>query len=179
MSGHVGVESEEGRGSLFWVELPLPLVDEAVGAQLVAAAVQVAPTLPNTPATARSFHLLVAEDNPVNQVVVRLMIEKLGHRCDMVENGEEALSHLARVSYDALLLDCQMPVLDGYQTARRIRSGSGVGVRSDIPIIALTAYAMAEDRARCIDAGMDDYVTKPLELAGLIEALERLRQRLG
>ena len=179
MSGRIGVQSEEGRGSLFWVELPLALFNETIGEQLVPLAPQDTPPPIAQPAAARALHLLVAEDNPVNQVVVRMMLEKLGHRCEMAENGEEALTMLARGSYDAVLLDCQMPVLDGYQTARRIRAGTVAGVRSNMPIIALTAYAMAEDRARCLDAGMDDYVTKPLELAGLIEALERVSSRLG
>jgi two-component system, sensor histidine kinase and response regulator len=114
--------------------------------------------------------VLVAEDNPVNQEVIRAMLARLGVDTTLVENGEQAVLALDRGSFDLVLLDCQMPVLDGYQAAARIRAAE-TGTRT--PIIALTANAFADDRQRCLDAGMDDYLTKPVTIGGLAEALLR------
>jgi CheY-like chemotaxis protein/HPt (histidine-containing phosphotransfer) domain-containing protein len=121
----------------------------------------------------RALRVLLAEDNPANQTVARLMVEKMGHTVDVAANGREALAMLAERAYDVVLMDCQMPVLDGYETTRRIRSGSFVGVNARVPIIALTAYAMADDRIRCLSAGMDDYVAKPIRADELQRALAR------
>jgi PAS domain S-box-containing protein len=128
------------------------------------------------PAELRStsgMRLLVAEDNSANQLVARLTLEKLGHECVLANDGEEALTQLARNRFDAVLMDCQMPILDGYAATRRIRAGLVPGVDARIPIIAVTAYAMPSDRLRCISAGMSDYITKPLRTPELVEALMR------
>jgi CheY-like chemotaxis protein/HPt (histidine-containing phosphotransfer) domain-containing protein/anti-sigma regulatory factor (Ser/Thr protein kinase) len=121
----------------------------------------------------RGLRLLVAEDNPTNQIVAQMMIEQLGHSIDIAGNGQEALELLASSKYDAILMDCQMPVLDGYEATRRIRAGLVPGGNSRIPIIALTAYAMPGDRDKALAAGMDDYVAKPLEAATLMAAIAR------
>ncbi|MCX6956101.1 MAG: response regulator [Verrucomicrobia bacterium] len=123
--------------------------------------------------SARGLRLLLAEDNPANQRVATLLLEKMGHAVTVAANGQLALTALAEQEFDAVLMDCQMPVLDGYGATRQIRSGALSGVDRQIPIIALTAYARTEDRVRCLDAGMDDYITKPVRAAELQAALER------
>ena len=132
------------------------------------------PPLPTkTPPHAGSLRLLLAEDNHTNQLVATKLLAKLGYHLDTADDGEAALARLMEKSYDAVLMDCQMPVLDGYNAARRIRSGELPGVNPHIPIIALTAYAMPSDRQKCLEAGMDDYVAKPLRVDELTDALVR------
>jgi CheY-like chemotaxis protein/HPt (histidine-containing phosphotransfer) domain-containing protein len=116
--------------------------------------------------------ILVVEDTPVNQAVAVHMLERCGYRADVAENGREALSVLARRPYAAVLMDCQMPELDGYATTREIRRGEPAGRR--LPIIAMTANSMHGERERCLVAGMDDYLCKPLRTRDLKDALARL-----
>jgi PAS domain S-box-containing protein len=118
--------------------------------------------------------VLVAEDNPVNQKVALRLLEKLGVRAEAVGNGLEVLESLARSTYDVILMDCQMPELDGYETSQKIRQreqAHGGGQRQYI--IAVTAHALEGDRERCLAAGMDDYVSKPIRIDKLTEVLER------
>jgi two-component system, sensor histidine kinase and response regulator len=120
----------------------------------------------------RGMRVLIAEDNPVNQLVLARQAGRLGLVVTAVENGEAALAALADGTYDAVLMDCQMPVMDGYTATRAIRERErGGGART--PIVAVTANAMREDYDRCRDAGMDDFVTKPVTLASLANAIER------
>ncbi len=120
-----------------------------------------------------SLRVLVAEDNVVNQRLALKQLRRLGHHADAVANGREVLASIEQVPYDVLLLDCQMPELDGYETARIIRrqeraaSGSGISGKSPLRIVAMTANAMEGDRERCLAAGMDDYVSKPVRLPDL------------
>ncbi|MBI3887166.1 MAG: PAS domain S-box protein [Opitutae bacterium] len=132
-----------------------------------------APAPAGPPSGSGGLRLLVAEDNPTNQLVVRRFLERMGHAIDLASNGEETLAQLARKPYDAVLMDCQMPGMDGYTATKRIRSGELPGVNPRIPVIALTAYAMPSDRLKCLAAGMDEYVAKPLRAAELAEALRR------
>ncbi len=125
------------------------------------------------PADASGLRLLVVEDNPANQLVARMLLTKLGHGVDLAGDGEQALEQLGRQRYDAVLMDCQMPRLDGYEATRRIRAGVVPGLNRRIPVIALTAYALPHDREKCLNAGMDDYVTKPLRIAELCAAFSR------
>ncbi len=115
--------------------------------------------------------LLLAEDNRANQLVALKLLEKMGYLADVALNGSEALRLLQQRRYAAVLMDCQMPEMDGYTATRRIRSGQEAGVDARIPIIALTAFAMPSDRQKCLEAGMDDYVAKPLRAAELQRAL--------
>jgi len=120
-----------------------------------------------------SARVLVVEDNEVNQMVISVMLEKLGHIPTIVSSGEQALELLARVDaepYDAVLMDCQMPGMDGYETTKCIRAAEAKA-QSHIPIIALTASALKGDRERCISVGMDSYLTKPISIQALSAGL--------
>jgi len=120
------------------------------------------------------YHLLLAEDNTVNQLVVCKLLEKSGHTVDVVNDGAAALSRLdTGIRYDAVLMDCQMPRMDGYTATRLIRAGKVSGVSKDIPIIALTAHAMQEERLRCLEAGMSEHVSKPIRVKEIQDALDR------
>jgi two-component system sensor histidine kinase/response regulator len=109
--------------------------------------------------------VLVVEDNPLNQLVAQGIVTTLGYDVDIVDNGAEALRSILHTSYAAVLMDCHMPVLDGYDATREIRRREGAGGR--IPVIAMTAGAMNEDRERCLAAGMDDFISKPVTLAAV------------
>jgi CheY-like chemotaxis protein len=115
--------------------------------------------------------LLLAEDNPVNQEVGVEMLRELGYTVDLVDNGRDAVDAFRRGEYAAVLLDCQMPLLDGYETAKAIRQHEGAAKHT--PLIAVTAYALTGDRERALAAGMDDYLAKPLSLDALSGTLRR------
>ncbi len=123
--------------------------------------------------------LLLAEDNLVNQMVARRMLEKLGCRVDVAGNGSLALAALQATPYDAVLMDCQMPEMDGYEATRRLRAAGHGAMNTSVPVIALTAFAMPGDRAKCLDAGMSDYVSKPVRAEALVEALTRCGVKLN
>ncbi len=132
--------------------------------------------------SARPLRLLLAEDNLVNQKVALALLRKLGHSADIVPHGRAVLEAVRRQPYDAILMDCQMPELDGYETTRELRRDEGAGdFGMQLPhyVIALTANAMAGDRERCLAAGMDDFLTKPLSDETLRQALLRAASRVG
>lgn len=136
-------------------------------------AIEPASSLARTPMPDRSSRgrILVVEDNEVNQLVACEMVAKLGYQAEVVADGAEAVSAIAASSYAAVLMDCHMPVMDGFEATRSIRAQEGRSGR--LPIIAMTAGAQDEDRERCLSAGMDDYLSKPVDLAALDEALKR------
>ncbi|MDE2503085.1 MAG: response regulator, partial [Burkholderiales bacterium] len=163
MGGSIEVESRPGVGSRFWFDLPFE-----VAAGPVAAPAR-GPGAVGQPM--RGARILVAEDNPINQQVVCAMLERQGLKVQLVDNGAAALAAMQEGEFDLVLMDCQMPVMDGYEATRRIRAARPQGPR--IPIVALTANVMAEDRQRCTDAGMDGYVAKPITATALYAALHR------
>jgi two-component system, sensor histidine kinase and response regulator len=145
-------------------------LDPASVAVKAAPAAPPAPSAPTAPA--RSLRVLVAEDNAVNQIVVMRMLEKAGHHADLAANGREAVETLARGAYDLVLMDCQMPEMDGFAASRAIRADEA-GTGRHVPIVALTANATQGDREQCLAAGMDDYLAKPITQAALMAALAR------
>jgi two-component system sensor histidine kinase/response regulator len=122
------------------------------------------------------LRVLVAEDNSVNQRLARRLLERLGHTVVVAGDGREALAALERGAFDVVLMDVQMPEMDGLEAARRIRQRERQ-TGGHLPIIALTAHALTGDRERCLDAGMDDYVTKPIQFERLQEALAGVTRR--
>jgi CheY-like chemotaxis protein len=107
--------------------------------------------------------VLLAEDNLVNQKVALALLHKLGVETEVVANGQEAVAALQQQAFDLILMDCQMPVLDGFETTRLLRAGAAGQHNRAVPIVALTAHALQGDRERCLAAGMDDYLVKPLQ----------------
>ncbi|MEC9486071.1 MAG: response regulator [Prosthecochloris sp.] len=120
-----------------------------------------------------SDRILVVEDNAINQKVAQAMLEKMGYRSELAENGKEALEALQRKTFALVLMDLQMPVMDGFEATRHIREGKGNTANSRIPVIAMTANATREDRQRCIESGMDDYLSKPVQRQVLQDMLDR------
>jgi CheY-like chemotaxis protein len=128
-------------------------------------------------AGATPLRILVAEDNPINQTVATRLLERLGHRADTADDGREAIARLEEESYDVVLMDVQMPVMDGLEASRAICARWPIGRRPRI--VALTAEAMAGDREKCLRAGMDDYMVKPVTLERLSSVLARCRPVSG
>lgn len=120
-----------------------------------------------------TVRVLLAEDNPVNRKVAAKLLEKRGYVVVAVEDGRQAVDAVEREAYDIVLMDVQMPVMDGLTATRTIRQGEE-RTGTHMPIVAVTAHAMTGDRERCIEAGMDDYVTKPIDATILLAAMERL-----
>jgi CheY-like chemotaxis protein len=131
----------------------------------------VAPASAESAGVTQSVRILVAEDNLVNQRVVLGLLAKLGHRADAVRDGLEAVKAVESGAYDLVFMDCQMPELDGFEATRRIRRLPGA--QGAVPIVALTANAMQGDRERCLEVGMNDYVTKPVDVGRLAASLQR------
>ena len=171
MEGTVGFSSIPGTGSTFWFELPLGVASTPAP---VAAAPSRSSDAPSGFAPSRpGLRLLLVEDNSANQIVAATLLRRFGFAFDLASDGEDALRALAAGRYDGIVLDCQMPRLDGYDTARRIRRGDVAGLDPRIPIVALTAYTGPEDRRKCLDAGMDDYLAKPVRAGELGPVLAR------
>ena len=192
MGGEIGVESQPGQGSRFWftvrlerAEPPSEVADEMQSRRRVLGRFQ-----------RFKARVLVAEDNAGNQRVVRGMLEKLGVQVEVAGNGRESVEMVRRFPFDLVLMDCEMPEMDGIEAPREIRGcesenslESGVASRESravkgqspdskiphprLPVIAMTAHAMAGDREKCLEAGMDDYLSKPLNLDGLHQKLAR------
>ncbi|WP_442511989.1 PAS domain S-box protein [Novipirellula sp. SH528] len=171
MGGKIGVESREGVGSRFWFTAKFGLSVDAIPSPK-----DIGPL----PKQAKSSDLkmldtriLLAEDNKINQLFTREMLLRFGWKCDVVENGVEVLEALQKKTYDIVLMDCQMPIMDGFVTTKRIRKReSEKRMDSHLVIVALTANAIQGDRERCLDAGMDEYLAKPFDPTQLRATIE-------
>jgi signal transduction histidine kinase/CheY-like chemotaxis protein/HPt (histidine-containing phosphotransfer) domain-containing protein len=166
MGGRIGVTSCQGQGSTFSFEVPLPVGHKPVIEQ---------------PASlerhTRALNILVAEDGQTNQIVIRSLLYEMGHQVTIAENGQLALEELATAAFDVILMDGRMPVMDGLAATRHIRSGRWGGIvfrDRQIPIIALTANANESDRKSCMAAGMNEFLTKPIDEAALHRALQKV-----
>ncbi|MFA7257063.1 MAG: ATP-binding protein, partial [Kiritimatiellales bacterium] len=164
MGGEITVSSEVNKGTVFQFNLKLGNVEPHE-------TIAVSPPKDDGEATKIDADVLLVEDNLVNQKVATAMIKKLGCTVTVAPNGARALEQIALRKFDLIFMDCQMPIMDGFEATRAIRQM--VGEIRDIPIVAMTAHALKEDRQRCLDVGMDDYLSKPVHLDLLIAILKK------
>jgi PAS domain S-box-containing protein len=161
MNGRLEMESELGAGTCFRIFVTLRTATGPANLRR--------PAQQGVRVAKRRLRILLAEDNAVNQKVAVRLLEKMGHQVEVAADGERAVAAVSLDIYDLVLMDCQMPVMDGYAATRAIRQ---LNLRRRLPIVAMTANAMPEDRQRCLEAGMDDYVSKPISTAQLYNAIE-------
>jgi PAS domain S-box-containing protein len=160
MNGSIGVTSRTGLGSTFNFQMPLPIDQQTPVLELVEAV----PETPD-PELFKGRRILLVEDNPINQTLGAAILQRFGARVDVAANGKEAVQMADRLPYDAIFMDCQMPVMDGYEATVEIRRRE-LG-RPRTPIAAMTAHTFAGDKEKCLSIGMDDYLSKPVNLSDI------------
>ena len=167
LGGDVAIESTLGEGTTIYVSLPFKLPSGGQGQidQEVRVIAPVAET---------SWRILLAEDDTISLITAKRMLEKSGYSVTAAKNGQEALQRLAEEDFDLILMDVQMPVMDGVEATKAIRGASNLGAKSSVPIVAMTAYAMTGDKEIFLAAGMDDYISKPVDKAALVDVIERV-----
>jgi CheY-like chemotaxis protein len=167
MHGSIEVRSAAGTGTSVRVTLPLRAASEYC--PLAETHAEVLDT-----GAGRPLRILLAEDEAINQLAMRTLLERSGHEVALACNGQEVLELLLTGDFDCILMDVQMPVMSGVEATRKIRAMSGP--KKNIPIIALTAHAMSGDRESFLEAGMDDYLPKPVGMTDLVNAIAKLRR---
>ena len=172
LGGTLGCDIRPGKGSRFWFTYRMGTAPSAKALRLR----EDGNALQEPPPGSGGPKILVCEDNPMNQKVIRLMLEHLGHASDISCNGQEALDAMAVCTYELVFMDCQMPVMDGYEATRRIRAHPDL---RDTIVIAMTAHAMVGDREKCLAAGMDDYISKPISFDGLGKLIDHWTRSIG
>lgn len=165
MGGSISLESKKGEGSTFYFTVNMEYTDEALIAPILLSEQKQS-------TETKKLKVLVVEDNDINQIIVKQHLSQ--HTTLSAKSGVEALEALSKmkVTFDVILMDCQMPQMDGFEATKRIRKGEAGERYVDVPIIALTANAMKGDKERCVDAGMDDYLSKPFEVEDLLKKVE-------
>jgi PAS domain S-box-containing protein len=169
MGGALGFESVPGRGSTFWFVLPVEILDEPDGIE--------EPPLADHPSLPVVTRVMVVEDNAVNQLLVRRQLERLGFDAVVFDSGAAAIEQFGETDADVVLMDWQLPGLDGIETTRRLRAVEQELGRARTPIVAMTASAMPGDRERCLASGMDDFIAKPVSMVMLGEVIRRWSSR--
>ena len=173
MQGGLNAASESGVGSTFAVTIPLPLTSQKAVEQNN----KVEKTTDLKTSEAQKPHILLAEDHPVNQLVAKTMLEKLNCNVTIANNGEEAVEAVKKHRYDMIFMDMQMPVMDGLDATRNIRAYLLENRLPHMPIVALTANAMAEDKQKCLEVGMDDYMAKPVKKEKMAELIKHYMKK--
>ncbi|WP_445228439.1 ATP-binding response regulator [Cyanothece sp. BG0011] len=168
MNGEIGLNSTVGDGSTFWLKIPFALGD---GSRRTQTGERNDPDQDLSATAPTSVRILLVEDYEDNRILMLMLLETLGYQADWVTNGQEFLDKTEEQEYDIVFLDCQMPVLDGYEAIKRFRQREEPG--SHTVVIGLTAHAMEGDRQKCLDAGMDDYLSKPIIMENLANLLEK------
>ena len=171
MGGTVGVESREGKGTTFWFTVELAKQNPLLPAPLPVG--ETTKTLTKRQGSTSAIRILLAEDDPINQQMTKIFLTKSGYHVEVANNGREVLKLLEEKDYALVLMDCMMPGLSGYEATSIIRNPASAVRNHAIPVIALTANAMPEDRKNCLAAGMDDYLAKPIEVAKVLAMLEK------
>ena len=165
MGGSISLESKKGEGSTFYFTVNMEYTEEALIAPILLSEQKQS-------SETKKLKILVVEDNDINQIIVKQHLSQ--HTTLSAKSGVEALEALnkMKVTFDVILMDCQMPQMDGFEATKRIRKGEAGDRYVDVPIIALTANAMKGDKERCVDAGMNDYLSKPFEVEDLLKKVE-------
>lgn len=164
MGGSIGLISSKGQGSTFYFSLTMPLANHPASIKAAQVDKRCQVDKPNA-------RILLVEDNPVNQKVAIAILQKAGCHVDAVDNGQDAIQQIRKEPYDVVLMDCQMPVMDGFEATARIRAMDAP--LCNIPIIAITAHALKQDQTKCMESGMNDYVAKPVSRQELIDLINK------
>jgi len=173
MGGSIDVESVEGKGSTFWFDVMLEKQERMAGVPQGCLDPGIRARSPRQMPTVNNTRLLLVEDEPTNQMVIKSSLTKFGYHVDVANNGSEAINSLENNDYALVLMDCMMPVLNGYEATAVIRNKSSAVRNHAIPVIALTAKAFKEDRDICQAAGMNDFLSKPVYVTDLLAMLDK------
>ena len=167
MRGHIAIESEEGHGTNVFLVLPFKLTEKTADTKNEQAAK--GHDIPK-------LKILLAEDDFTSLLATQKLLERKGHTVTLAQDGQQVLDLLREKNFDCILMDVQMPVMDGVEATKIIRSSNDFGSKKDTPIIALTAHAMDGDREKFLAKGMNDYISKPVRMEGLEKALSRITE---